>query len=354
MATTRTFVPFEGLWKMKVPVPVSFLVRDGDHAWTCGQLALDEDSNVLEPNDLEAQSRIVARYIEDILGRGDVTTDAIKRLVLYHCSDQPDAVAAMHMVFEKALGPAVILDAVRVPYFYYDGVMLEVDSFSGRVPDQAKLTDRLSLIADDHLVWASIQTSASELASQLTSLAREAKTLGLSSDDLVSAHWYVPEHDLIRVAGDLAGNWCLDPGAITNVGGADGVVGSLVFSRVGSLSATCAHDPARKVVVTARSALGLGWVRARSTDDTLDLIGQTTACMDAIAAELAARDLGFGDVVKSTAYYVAGSSPEELHGNMSVRHSYYDLPGPASTGLPVYGFGDERSAIIIDVVTKSG
>jgi len=55
------------------------------------------------------------------------------------------------------------------------------------------------------------------------------------------------------------------------------------------------------------------------------------------------------DVAKSTTHYVGGSTAEELHDNMSVRNRRYTKPGPASTGLPVFGFADPASKIVVDI-----
>ena len=69
----RSFVPFEALWHMPIDVPYSFMVRDGARAWSCGQLALDQSSQVMAPGDLVRQSEIVCDYIETILERGELT-----------------------------------------------------------------------------------------------------------------------------------------------------------------------------------------------------------------------------------------------------------------------------------------
>lgn len=84
----RMSVPFESLWQMRIDVPYSLLVRDGDHAWTCGQIALDGQSNVVAADDLVAQSEIVAGYVEEVLGRGGLAAENLKRLMLYYVPDR--------------------------------------------------------------------------------------------------------------------------------------------------------------------------------------------------------------------------------------------------------------------------
>ena len=70
--------------------------------------------------------------------------------------------------------------------------------------------------------------------------------------------------------------------------------------------------------------------------------------MKTFEALLPNKGLSFADVVKSTTHYVGGSA-EELHSNMQVRNAYYSKPGPASTGLPVFGFGDQNSKVVVDL-----
>ena len=80
----------------------------------------------------------------------------------------------------------------------------------------------------------------------------------------------------------------------------------------------------------------------------IGLVDQTKAIMKAFDALLLKKDLSFLDVAKSTTHYVGGSA-EELHSNMQVRNAYYSKPGPASTGLPVFGFGDQNSKVVVDL-----
>ncbi len=76
--------------------------------------------------------------------------------------------------------------------------------------------------------------------------------------------------------------------------------------------------------------------------------------MAVIDQALHEHGIGFDAVVKSTSHYVGGGSPDELHDNMAVRNRYYDKPGPASTGLPVFGLAGDDSRIAVDVLAVRG
>jgi len=348
--TGRTFVPFDSLWHMAIDVPYSFLVRDDDQAWSCGQLALDRDANVLAPHDLPAQSRVVADYVAEIIGRAGLDADDIARLVLFvdagHLSDADDMRAAFH----TRLSSNIILDIVPVPHFYYDGVVLEVDVFCGALEPALPTGPGLTLRRDRDVVWASIDGPVSEIEDAARRLDLALADLGVTRSHLVSTHWTIPSTDLVP-ATELAADLGLlpDPGAAVSSGSANGTTnGRFLFAR--NPAVADATSTSGNVVTSAARSGRWGWIQARSIDPSDDLVEQTRQIMAAIGARLGDHGVGFDAVVKATSLYVGGSSAAELHDNMSVRNGYYQRPGPASTGLPVFGLADDRSRIVVDVM----
>ena len=83
-----------------------------------------------------------------------------------------------------------------------------------------------------------------------------------------------------------------------------------------------------------------------------DVLGDGLTYRFRFVAPQIGAGLGFMDVGKSTTHYV-GSSPEELHDNMRVRNIHYQKPGPASTGLPVFGFLHPASKVVVDLVLRT-
>ncbi len=63
--------------------------------------------------------------------------------------------------------------------------------------------------------------------------------------------------------------------------------------------------------------------------------------MDALALD---RMAGFAPL-KATTHYAGGPGPEDLHGNLAVRHARFPRPGPASTGVPVCALSAATLAI---------
>ncbi|MDG1409355.1 MAG: RidA family protein [Acidimicrobiales bacterium] len=339
---------------MAIDVPYSFLVRDGAHAWSCGQLALDHNSNVISSGDLPAQSEIVANYVAEILGRADLSVDSLVRLVLFvdasHLSDSDAMCAAFYSKFSAE----IILDIVPVPHFYYDGVVLEVDVFCGGAGRSSTTAATVSRQTDGELVWASINAAASHVEASFEYLDSELATAGIDRSQLLSAHWTIPPGEAFNVAHTAADGGLLpDVGAIVSAGTDSAMVnGRFVFTTDPvTAEATATNE---NVVITATQSERFGWVQARSIDANTDLVDQTRQIMTAIESRLAAHDVGFDAVVKATSLYTGGNSAAELHDNMSVRNAYYERPGPASTGLPVFGLADKRSRIVVDVTYAKG
>ena len=292
---------------MAIDVPYSYLVRDGDLAWTCGQVALDRDARVVHPGDLAAQSSVVCDHIAEILARAELPRSGVKRLYLYFVDAAGGAAAEMTAVFSDRFGGEVSLTPIEIPHLYYDGLLLEVDVWwSG----------------GDRFLWS-------------------------SHNGVVERPSILSEHVLVPRAQAATQLDLPDAGAAI-VGGAShsGVV-THAIEVVGPAVTTEVTEDGNVVLVTRRGG-GLTWVQGRARGGG-GLVTQTEAVMSAFDAHLPSLGLAYADVVKSTTHYVGGSSAEELHENMAVRNRRYTKPGPASTGLPVFGFADPESKVVVDL-----
>ena len=125
----RSFVPFETLWEMEIDTPYSFMVKDDNLAWSCGQLALDKKSQVIGANNIEKQSYVVCDYILEILSRADMRIQSVTKLLLYYVNTGENNRDMMLDIFQKKFGNNVLFVPIRVPHFYYDGILLEVDIY---------------------------------------------------------------------------------------------------------------------------------------------------------------------------------------------------------------------------------
>lgn len=345
-------IPPGELWSMRIEHPYSLLVREGGFAWSCGQCPLSADGAVLAPGDLVAQAAHVDRYIRRLLEKAALTPGSVGKLVVYHEVGDARATERMLRLFRAAY-PGAILLPVATPFFYYEGMLIEVDVHAAerRAPLAARDGPGFRLRAVDagDLVWASVETAHALDSSALRDALR---AIGVSAGALLGDHWFVdgtgaaPALDPLRQAGLVT-----DPGAAVGVSLPHGIaaMGELTFAGGGAAAAieTPAHPG---IALVARGSRRHFWIAARSLAPDLGLVGETKAIMAAVAETLRARGWRFEAVAKATTHYVGSSAAEDLHDNMAVRNAYYRRPGPASTGLPVAAFPLSASRIAVDVL----
>ncbi len=356
----RLHVPFD-VFAMRVDVPVSTAVREGDLGWTCGQCPLTESGAVHAPGDLLAQTEFVCDMIETVMARAGFEPSSVGKLHVYFAAktgrEAEDALALIAARF----GHDPLIVPVPVPHFYYDRMLIEVDVFatSHRQAVPSGETDgiRLELIDAGDQVWAHASASladfaASEAVDLITGvLDRQA----MSHEHLLADFWMVGGIDAEQVARNLQpSRFVTNPDALVRLADPAGpvIAASLSFSRqpVAVLTDKSTDDGLRLILKKSGSMI---WASGTCAISDLDLVGQTSSIMQGLDAGLRAAGASFSDVVKLTAHYTGGASEQELHGNMKVRHSYYKSPGPASTGLPVAGLGNGRCRIAIDVTAVS-
>jgi enamine deaminase RidA (YjgF/YER057c/UK114 family) len=358
----RSFVPFGDPWQMPIPVPYSFLVRDENLAWTCGQLSINGTSTVLAPGDLLGQTNIVCDYIEDILARGGLQQESLGKLVLYFVKKEAGDAERMMACCRARFGNRPVLVPIAVPHFYFEDLLLEVDAFAGTPgkPCFERSTDQATINITDggELAWVSLAVDPDHLVEGRDLLETSLTEFGLSSNDRLCERWIAPctrnGASTARAVAAALGRIDLitDEGALIESADSNSLlIGEITYVKAPSAPIVIKSHVAGGVKVNMRKIGRFAWFSARSTDGDLALVPQTSQLMASLAEALIAVDMDFEAVVKSTSHYVGGSSNEELFENMTIRNSYYNKPGPASTGLPVSGFADKNSRIAVDFLT---
>ena len=77
---------------------------------------------------------------------------------------------------------------------------------------------------------------------------------------------------------------------------------------------------------------------------------QTHTSMKNIQRVLAEFNASMSNIVKLNTYYEGTSNPNDLHSNVNVRSSYFQKPGPASTGIPFPHLAYKDMLIEIEVI----
>ena len=357
--TMRSFTPFGDPWQMPIALPYSLLVKDGELAWTCGQVAIDKASRVLAPDDLVGQTEIVCDYIESILGHSGIGPDALGKLVLYFVERRPGDAERMMGCCQARFGDRPVLVPIAVPHFYFDGLMLEVDAFvgspGGRSIERSSGQAKAKVTDGGDIAWAALMVDPAKLAEGGALLQSALAEFGLNAGQRLSEHWIAPaaregRPRLSTIAEALGRmNLLSDEGAVVESTDPDALlVGEITYVKGLTSPVIALSKEVRGVKITTRRSGRFSWFAARSFDGSLGLVPQTSSMMTALAETLNDQGLDFAAVVKSTSHYVGDSSADELFDNMTIRNGYYPKPGPASTGLPVAGFADANSRIAVD------
>ena len=306
-----THLPMGLMWQMPIPVACSLAVAAQGLAVSCGQCPLDTKGQVLHPGDAGAQAGLVAGMVQGVLSHLPGHYPAI--LVVYHdAADESEVLGPLRRVF-----PDAVLLPVRLPHFYYPGMRIEVDLYALATLPVIRQNLGLSRISGGPVELVALR--APDMAGAKGLLA------GLDPARLLSAQWFS--------ADPAPDDWHPDPAA------------RVVLPRDAGVSAvlTFAPDPVQ-VSQTPGGAIKRAsgcfvWISAQGHG--ADLAAAAHQAMDALALD---RQQNL-TILKATTHYVGGSGPEDLHGNLAVRHARFPMPGPASTGVPVAGLAGGSLAI---------
>jgi enamine deaminase RidA (YjgF/YER057c/UK114 family) len=299
------------MWQMPIPVACSLAVAAKGLAVSCGQCPLDTKGQVLHPGDAGAQAGLVAGMVQGVLSHLPGHYPAI--LVVYHdAADESEVLEPLRAVF-----PDAVLLPVRLPHFYYPGMRIEVDLYALSAPPVIRQTLGLSWISGGPVELVALR--AGDMAGAMGLLA------GLDPSRLLSAQWFA--------ADPAPHDWHPDPG------------GRVVLPRDAGVAAVLTLAPGPVQVsrtpggAIKRTSGCFVWISAQGYG--ADLAAAAHQAMDALALD---RQQNL-TILKATTHYVGGSGPEDLHGNLAVRHARFPMPGPASTGVPVAGLAGGSLAI---------
>ena len=123
-------------WDWPIELPYSAGVRSGDLIFVGGEAALDKDGDVLFPNDVVAQTRLVMDNIGAVLaGFGATLADVVKITTFYVSRGTKEEwmeSARIRGRYFKAPGPAAT--AIPLPALAYDGLMIEIEVIAAVSP----------------------------------------------------------------------------------------------------------------------------------------------------------------------------------------------------------------------------
>ncbi len=349
----RQFIPFDTLWNMRIPVPYSGLVIDGDRAWSAGLLPLDIDGDVRFPADPIEQARVLIANGTSLLEQGGLGPDHVSRIVLYLAPHDLGPIARLVAMFSEAFGRDTLVETVPVPGFHYGGALIEADIFCA--PSEPVIEEELPgggharVKREGGLILMNLTAPVHTLGRAVAGLLSQH---ALSPHQLLSGWGIAPEPALSAVPSQIAPRL---PGFFA---------GALmpcynIFDKV-HLYLTFGEGPVEitesreeNVRMHLADAGDIAVLDCRYLSGaSVTLSDQTRAVMDGLAVALLQRGMSFANVVKSTTFFSGGTTPEEMHANMKIRKSFYPTPGPASTSVPIARMADPGAKVRIELVLR--
>lgn len=320
-------VPMGAMWSMPVDVACSLMVTTAGIGFSSGQCPLDQTGAVLHPGDAVAQADFAAGLVDHCLSLTPETPHAAL-MVVYHLAADEASLGRVLAPFKERF-PGAVLAPVRLPHFYYPGMTIEVDLFASSAPPGVRSARvggvDVSAVAAGPVTLASLSASTGDPVDALAAL-------DLVPDQLLAAHWSGLES---AVPPELLAG----PGSTIASGmGTGHRQGILVFAPE---PVTVSTTPGGAIM---RSSGRIAWLATRSSNP--DLSAAATEAMDALALD----HLPGIRTLKATTRYVGGPTPDDLHGNLAVRHARFPRPGPASTGVPVAALSD--ATLTIDMLVS--
>ena len=341
---------------MQMKPTVSVAVRAGAVVATCGQCDLDFRGRARGERDLAAQIDTVAVHLRQaVLGAGGEISK-LGRVDVFYVPDPrlpEDVLRSRLLEALPGIAPSADLLLVPLPYFYYDGMKVEIN---GQLDEKGRLR------------YLTVDGGRGQLAEDVGSGLRRLEAglaaLGTSFDRLVQLRTYFvgSDQELIAARGEaLAHVPCTDIPLTRLPDGAGRVrmsaIAALGEGRIERFDVPDERFPGRRRTVAARTADGLVFIgglaaldeRGRAVHEG-DAAAQTETVMHTLESLLERCRAQVSDVVKVGVHYRGGPTPADLHRNLRVRSRFYARPGPASTGVPVTRLMPETAEVVLDAL----
>jgi enamine deaminase RidA (YjgF/YER057c/UK114 family) len=394
---------------MPVEIPYAMAVQAGELIFTCGQCDFDAQGRVLNPGDLWAQTASEIGHLERVLAELDAGLEDLVRLTVFYVSDggldEDDYLARIGALLPKGPGPVVVL--LPLPYFYYAGMMVEIDAVAMLTPDGGRLARAVAappsapplappfvhglrcgemIFLGSHGPREASGTVArpGEVGAQtgavLEALAATLEGFGAGLDDAVKVNTY---YTAAASVADWQSNASLRAAAFPDPGpAATGIPlpalwppGATIRMELTAMLGTAGSALPRQhfrpeghwdwptpmpftMALRCRDMVFVGGQVSLDAEgrvlDAGELEPQTRASMAYLERALEGFGMGFDEVVKVNTYYRGGVDDGRLHQNLAIRSGHFRRPGPASTGVAVPALAYPGLEIEIEAVAVVG
>lgn len=398
----------DDFWSVGLDFNHSHCLTCGSMIFIGGQIDFNDKGEQLNPGDLQTQTVHSMENVGRVLDSAGASLSDLVKLTAYYSNDgsvnETDLLELLASCLKDVDGPGPAVTLVPLPELSFKGMEIEIDGIAMRDPNGLRLARSASWDPDcpklpspfshalrcGEMIFTSGITSSDQAGSiaepgsltaqstlvmgRLDGLLRQ---LGADLNDTVKTNVFNVEPGTAedwRVPALTRAGFYREPGpAATGISlprlWPEGIMlRNDVIAMRGVDGARLprqhvwptghwdwpAHLPYRHGVRCGDMVFLGGQVSLNEIGGVVnsgDLVAQTRAAMDYIGRILSDLGIGFDNVVKVNAFYVADIGPEKLAENGLVRFSYFTgSPGPASTGVPVPYLAYEDMLIEIDMI----
>ncbi|TDQ82495.1 enamine deaminase RidA (YjgF/YER057c/UK114 family) [Dongia mobilis] len=390
-------------WNWPIKVTHKQGVRCGQMIWMGGQTDTTAEGIVNHPGDLARQTANSIANMGRVLGEIGCDFADLVKLLCFYVNDggvqEADVLAMIAAALPRDARPAITL--VPVAWLCYPGMVVEIEGYAMRGEDDARLprsyADGTGLsplppafapaLRCGRMIFVSAQSPvdaaghllhAGDIVAQtkqvMQQVGRALGAFGADYDDVVKINrWYVGAgkvEDFEPAALACAAHF-KEPGpAATGVPlPRHAIPGQQIKIEVVAMLGEDGQRLKRRHVwpeglwdwtihlpyhhgLKCHDMIFLGGqVSLNQKGETIhvgDMQAQTRQAMTHIGTILKALGADYRDICKITTVYAGKCGYDELHENLSVRSSFFQEPGPATTGIPLPVLAYPAMSIEID------
>jgi enamine deaminase RidA (YjgF/YER057c/UK114 family) len=394
----------DGHWNWPISISHKHGVRCGDMMWMGGQVDLSPEGKVLNPGNLEIQTANVIVNLDRVLNElGGSNQDLVNLNCFYVNDGSVDERKFLNLVAAALpAGTRTTVTAIPVPYLAYPDMLVEIEgvamrssegdaiprSYAGETCPGLLSEKFCTAVRCGQMIFVSAQSPVDSSGQTLahgdivmqtrlvaSHLENALGTFDASFDDVVKTNRWYSGGDGIEnfepAALAFAANFTepgpaatgiplprhADPDMLIRIGviamlGEDGEHLPRRHVWPASLWDWHVHLPYKHGVKCGQMIFLGGQVSLNKKGEAIhpgELTPQTHQAMAHIRTILNELGADFDDVCKVMAVYAGDCGAEALNENLPVRSSYFNEPGPATTGVPLPVLAYEGMSIEIDI-----
>jgi enamine deaminase RidA (YjgF/YER057c/UK114 family) len=394
----------DGHWNWPISISHKHGVRCGDMMWVGGQVDLSPEGEVLNPGNLEIQTANVIVNLDRVLNEfGGSNQDLVNLNCFYVNDGSVDELKFLNLVAAALpAGTRTAVTAIPVPYLAYPDMLVEIEGVAMRSSEgdtiirsyadetcPGLLSEKFcTAVRCGQMIFVSAQSPVDSAGRTLahgdivmqtrlvaSHLEKALDDFGADFDDVVKTNrWYSGGNgieDFEPAALAFAANFTepgpaatgiplprhADPDMLIRIGviamlGEDGEHLPRRHVWPATLWDWHVHLPYKHGVKCGQMIFLGGQVSLNKKGEAIhpdELTPQTHQAMAHIRTILNELGADFEDVCKVMAVYAGDCGAEALNENLPIRSSYFNEPGPATTGVPLPVLAYEGMSIEIDI-----